>query len=66
MGTGYSYTDKDSDLATTNAQIGADLLECIRGFLKENPKFEAVPTYIIGEFYGGKMAAELALAWDKV
>ena len=66
MGTGYSYVDATSGYAETNAQIGADLLECIRGFLNENPNFETVPTYITAESYGGKMAAEFALVWDKV
>ena len=66
VGAGYSYADDYSGYAKTNVQIGADLLECIRGFLNENLKFETVPTYITAESYGGKMAAEFALVWDKV
>ena len=66
VGRGFSYVDTDFGFARTNAQVGADLLECIRGFLSENPKFETVPTYIIVEYYGGSMAAELALVWIKV
>ena len=65
VGAGYSYTDSDHSFAKTNAQIGADLLNCIRRFLKKNPKFETVPTFIVGESYGGKMAAEFARVWYK-
>ena len=66
VGRGFSYVDADFGFVRTNAQVGADLLECIRGFLNENPKFETVPTYITAQSYGGKMAVEFALVWDKV
>lgn len=65
VGTGYSYTEKFSGYAKNNAQIAADLLECIRGFLNEFPKFATVPIYVTAESYGGKMAAEFALVWYK-
>lgn len=38
----------------------------MRGFYKELPEFEDVPTYITTESYGGKMGAEFALLWDQV
>jgi carboxypeptidase C (cathepsin A) len=38
----------------------------MRGFYKELPQFENVPTYITTESYGGKMGAEFALLWDEV
>ncbi|XP_014475075.1 PREDICTED: retinoid-inducible serine carboxypeptidase-like [Dinoponera quadriceps] len=63
VGTGYSYVDTISAFATTNAQIAKDLVECMRGFYKELPKFQNVSTYITTESYGGKMGAELALVW---
>ncbi|XP_076650148.1 retinoid-inducible serine carboxypeptidase [Halictus rubicundus] len=65
VGTGFSYTTSPSGYATTNAQIASDLVECMRGFLKQLPKFANVSTYITTESYGGKMGAEFALAWYK-
>ena len=66
VGSGFSYTTSDSSLARTNEQIAADLLICIKQFLKENPRFANVPTYITAESYGGKMTAEFAYIWYKV
>ncbi|XP_078042161.1 retinoid-inducible serine carboxypeptidase [Augochlora pura] len=65
VGTGFSYTTSPSAYTTTNAQIASDLVECMRGFLKELPKFANVSTYIATESYGGKMGAEFALVWYK-
>ena len=65
VGTGFSYTNSLSGYSTTNAQIASDLVECMRGFLKELPKFSNVPIYITTESYGGKMGAEFALVWSK-
>ncbi|XP_070529256.1 retinoid-inducible serine carboxypeptidase isoform X2 [Cardiocondyla obscurior] len=65
VGTGYSYVDAASAYTRTNVQIAKDLVECMRGFYKELPKFKNVPTYITTESYGGKMGAEFALVWDR-
>lgn len=66
VGTGFSYVTSPKGYATTNAVIAHDLVECIKGFLKELPGFANVPTYITTESYGGKMGAEFALEWYKV
>ncbi|KAL6263526.1 hypothetical protein P5V15_006315 [Pogonomyrmex californicus] len=65
VGTGFSYAETNSAFSTTNEQIAKDLVECMRGFYKELPEFEDVPTYITTESYGGKMGAEFALVWDQ-
>ncbi|XP_003484729.1 retinoid-inducible serine carboxypeptidase-like [Bombus impatiens] len=65
VGTGFSYTTTLGGYTTTNAEIAHDLLECIKGFLKQLPEFANVPTYITTESYGGKMGAEFALSWYK-
>ncbi|KAK0070958.1 hypothetical protein PV325_013768, partial [Microctonus aethiopoides] len=65
MGAGFSYVDDDSAYATDNHQIAEDLVRCMHGFLAKIPEFKKVPTYIVGESYGGKMAAEFALLWYK-
>lgn len=66
VGTGFSYAETTSGFVKTNAQIASDLLECMRGFYKQLPKFENVATYITTESYGGKMGAEFALVWYRV
>ncbi|XP_072745128.1 retinoid-inducible serine carboxypeptidase-like [Anoplolepis gracilipes] len=65
VGVGFSTVEATLAFAKTNAQIASDLLECIRGFYKELPKFKPVPTYIVTESYGAKMGAEFALVWNR-
>jgi serine carboxypeptidase 1 len=66
VGTGFSYVDSKSAFTKTNAEIATDLVNFTEGFLKAHPEFKTVPLYIFSESYGGKMAAEYALALDKV
>jgi serine carboxypeptidase 1 len=66
VGTGFSYVDSSSAFTTTNAEIAQDLVIFTGGFLEAHPEFKTVPLYIFSESYGGKMAAEYALALDKV
>ncbi|RLU26384.1 hypothetical protein DMN91_000178 [Ooceraea biroi] len=65
VGAGFSYAETASGFVKTNAEIASDLVECMRGFYKQLPKFQNVPTYITTESYGGKMGAEFALVWDR-
>lgn len=65
VGTGFSYVDRYAALTTNNTQIAEDLVTFTKGFLEEHPEFKSVPLYIFSESYGGKMAAEYALALDK-
>ncbi|XP_057322601.1 retinoid-inducible serine carboxypeptidase-like [Microplitis mediator] len=62
---GFSYVDNVSAIAKNMAQIADDLLELIKGFLKTIPSFINVPTYVVGESFGGNMAVEFALLWFK-
>ena len=66
VGAGFSYATNSSYFPTNNAEIAADLLTCIRSFYNKLPKFRKIPTYIMSESYGGKMAAEFALIWNEV
>lgn len=61
VGTGYSYVDKASALASSNRQTAEDLVEMTRRFLERHPQFRTTPWYVFGESYGGKVAAEFAL-----
>ncbi|PSN47006.1 Retinoid-inducible serine carboxypeptidase [Blattella germanica] len=62
VGTGFSYVDSSNLYTTTNVEIAVDLVSFMREFLKVHPEFKTVPLYIFSESYGGKMAAEFALA----
>lgn len=66
VGTGYSYTEDDSALTTTNQQIGEDLVTCLEGFYRTHPEFRNVPLYVTAESYGGKMTVDFALELNKV
>jgi len=66
VGTGFSYVDSNQAFTTNNTQIAEDLVTFTKGFLDIHPEFKTVPLYIFSESYGGKMAAEYALALDKV
>lgn len=65
VGTGYSYVTNEMAYATNNSQIAADLVTMTSVFLTKMPEFQTVPLYIFSESYGGKMAAEFALALHK-
>ncbi|KAH0945124.1 hypothetical protein HN011_002202 [Eciton burchellii] len=65
VGTGFSYAETESAFAKTNAQIAEDLVECMREFYRQLPKFQNVSTYITTESYGGKMGADFALVWNR-
>ncbi|KAH7950254.1 hypothetical protein HPB49_021564 [Dermacentor silvarum] len=73
VGAGYSYVTNETGFAVNNSQIAADLVTMISVFLAKMPEFQAshilyvesVPLYIFSESYGGKMAAEFALALYK-
>nr|CAR82263.1 hypothetical protein [Cotesia congregata] len=66
VGTGFSYVDDDSKLPTDNQNISYDLIRFIKVFLEKIPSFQEVPTYILSESYGGKMATHFALYWSMV
>lgn len=66
VGTGFSYTETDLDLCKNNQEIAADLMVMVREFLRQFPKFEKIPTFILAESYGGKYAVEFANVWYQV
>lgn len=63
---GFSYVDNDSAMAPNMKQVVHDLVALMKGFLKTIPSFMNVPTYIVGESFGGNMAVEFAFRWFKV
>ncbi|XP_053595934.1 retinoid-inducible serine carboxypeptidase [Microplitis demolitor] len=65
VGVGFSFVANNSLMAKNNTQIAQDLVICIKKFLETIPEFGNVPTYIVGESYGGKMAVEFALLWSQ-
>ncbi|XP_014217800.1 uncharacterized protein LOC106646268 [Copidosoma floridanum] len=63
VGVGFSYVESSDAYSQNNKQIAKDLMECMKEFYRQFPKFENTPTYIAGESYGGKMAVEFAYLW---
>lgn len=61
VGTGFSYVDERSLLATNNTQIAADLLQCLKEVIKLRPDFSKRPFFIFSESYGGKYASEFGV-----
>ncbi|KAK3761613.1 hypothetical protein RRG08_040308 [Elysia crispata] len=57
VGTGYSYVDDMKALTKNVAELSADLLTVMQGFVKKHPDFSEIPFYIFSESYGGKMTA---------
>ena len=56
VGVGYSQVFNNA-FSLNNTQIGTDLVQLFKGFMRQNPQFESVPFYVFTESYGGKMAA---------
>ncbi|KAL6650242.1 hypothetical protein ACP70R_009167 [Stipagrostis hirtigluma subsp. patula] len=57
VGVGYSYVDDPSALAKTDLQAAMDVTELLKVVVKEIPELQGSPLYLVGEFYGGKLAA---------
>lgn len=57
VGVGFSYADDPSALVKTDSQAVADLVGVIKVLLKKLPSLRSGPFFLVGESYGGKMAA---------
>ncbi|CAO2041725.1 unnamed protein product [Urochloa humidicola] len=57
VGVGFSYADNASALAKTDSQVATDLVGVIKVLLKELPTLRRSPLFLVGESYGGKIAA---------
>ncbi|OEL38781.1 Serine carboxypeptidase-like 51 [Dichanthelium oligosanthes] len=66
VGVGYSYTEDPSALVTTDSQAVKDLSVILEALLKDEiPTLGNGPLYIVGESYGGKLAAMLGVSVAK-
>lgn len=65
VGTGFSYVENSSLIATTDAEVTADLLSFLKDFFGTNSSLQKRPLFIVGESYGGKHASMLGLALSK-
>ncbi|XP_034941491.1 retinoid-inducible serine carboxypeptidase-like, partial [Chelonus insularis] len=66
VGTGFSYVDSranDSSNRIFPLQNVRDIFNCIKKIWKRFKEFETIPTYIIGESYGGRVVVKLAQMW---
>lgn len=62
MGVGFSYADDPSALVKTDSQAVADLVGVIKVLLKKLPTLRSSPFFLVGESYGGKIAAMLGVS----
>ncbi|TVU08736.1 hypothetical protein EJB05_42148 [Eragrostis curvula] len=62
VGVGYSYVEDPSALAKTDAQAAMDVTELIKALVKEIPTLQSSPLHIVGESYGGKLAAMIGVS----
>ena len=62
VGVGYSYAEDPSVLATTDSQVVADATELLKTLSVEIPTLQSSPLFLIGESYGGKLAAMIGVS----
>ncbi|KAL5219603.1 hypothetical protein ABZP36_020287 [Zizania latifolia] len=64
VGVGYSYADDPRALVTTDLQAAADGTKLLKALAKEIPALqqEGSPLFLVGESYGGKLAAMIGLS----
>ncbi|XP_034950203.1 retinoid-inducible serine carboxypeptidase-like isoform X2 [Chelonus insularis] len=63
IGTGFSDEESEQDVKLSDKQITVDLIQFMKNFLEIKPKFLNTPVYVLGESYGGKMAANFVWGW---
>ncbi|GJN38326.1 hypothetical protein PR202_gb27356 [Eleusine coracana subsp. coracana] len=54
---GYSYAEDRSAVATTDSQAAMDVTEVLKVLARELPTLQDSPLFLVGESYGGKLAA---------
>ena len=62
---GFSYVENSSLIATTDAEVTADLLSFLKELFVTNSSLQNRPLFIVGESYGGKHASMIGLALSK-
>uniref|UniRef100_A0A0D9Z8F2 Carboxypeptidase n=1 Tax=Oryza glumipatula TaxID=40148 RepID=A0A0D9Z8F2_9ORYZ len=66
VGVGYSYADDRSGLATTDVQAAADATELDKALATRIlPDLKSSPLFIVGQAYGGKLAAMIGASLAK-
>jgi len=65
VGVGFSYADHPSALVKTDKQAVSDLLGVIQELIRILQRLQSSPVYVVGESYGGKMAAMLGLVLER-
>ncbi|XP_063988121.1 retinoid-inducible serine carboxypeptidase-like [Diachasmimorpha longicaudata] len=65
VGAGFSYTNSTEGFNTQDSAIADDVISVIKFFLELFPKYQTVPTYIIGQSYGAKIAVNVAWKLDQ-
>lgn len=62
VGTGYSYTEKDSGYPNNEDEVARDLVETLKQFFQIFPEYRKNSFFITGESYAGKYIPALGYA----
>ncbi|KAF8760492.1 hypothetical protein HU200_010114 [Digitaria exilis] len=63
VGVGFSYVDDLSALAKKDMQVAKDMTELLKELAKEEiPNLQNSPLFLVGESYGGKIAAMVGVS----
>ncbi|XP_011306584.1 retinoid-inducible serine carboxypeptidase-like isoform X2 [Fopius arisanus] len=62
IGSGFSHADSDKVYSTSDRAVAEDVISVLKHFLETFPTFKKVPTYLVGQSYGGKIA--IRVAWE--
>ncbi|PUZ60456.1 hypothetical protein GQ55_4G128700 [Panicum hallii var. hallii] len=62
VGVGFSYVDDLNALAKTDLQAAKDMTELLKELVVEEiPTLQSSPLFLVGESYGGKLAAKIGV-----
>ncbi|KAG2571198.1 serine carboxypeptidase-like 51 isoform X2 [Panicum virgatum] len=65
VGVGFSYADDPSALVKTDSQTVVDLVGVIKVLLKKLSTLKSSPLFLVGESYGGKIAAMVGVSLSR-
>jgi serine carboxypeptidase 1 len=57
VGVRYSYVEDERALVKTDWEAAASLTEILKALVKKLPTLQSSPLFLVGESYGGKLAA---------
>ncbi|CAL5036030.1 unnamed protein product [Urochloa decumbens] len=62
VGVGYSYAEDPSAMVKTDLQTATDMVDVLKALVMEIPTLRNSPLFLVGESYGGKLAAMIGIS----